>query len=195
MGTADLLDESGNVYYTNDCFKKPSNSKSLTIVIVVMSCLLFISYGVLMGMYPDQGSKLWGSLDTTGIFSYIISSVIAIVCMTYIVARLLFFKPQPKNVYNMSWKKGQKIYCIFFFFLLFFSMLWIPSSISYINNDLNLGLVRFILYAVVLCGIGIVVLLTGTCNMKKDPWTWLCMTYFLFHVWIVDATLWPNYLN
>ena len=145
--------------------------------------------------FPEECSRLWGSVDTMGSFAYITSTLIAVTCMTYILARLLFFKPAPKNVYKMTWKTGQKIYCVFMFFLLLFSILWVPSSISYAKGNTDLSVVRSILYGVVVCGIVIMFLLSGTCNMKKDPWTWLCITYFLFHVWIVDATMWPNLLK
>ena len=94
----------------------------------------------------------------------------------------------------MDWKKGQKLYTIVYFFLLFMSAIWVPVSIGFANGDLGMEFLRAVLYAVVFFGVALFILLSGTEHMQRDPWTWVCVTYFLFHVWILDATIWPSTL-
>ena len=166
--------------------------RNRNIIFLLVNILLGSSviFSYIWGLqYVDDPDRLWGNIRSNYI-PYIVFSMLlgAIGYMAF--SYFFLFVKKLSNFDTKNFKKLINLYIS----ILFFSSLWMPLSILYVenNNKMILLLVLLVLYIVAFSSLLLLKFIIE--NKKNNSLTWKLSVVggmqFVFHTLIIDAVYW-----
>ena len=160
------------------------------LVNLILGFAVILSYIWGLVYYPEYGTALWGDIETSYI-PYIIFSML-LAALGYFVFSLYFINYKKFQTLNTS----EYIYILsLYIVILFFSALWMPLSIGFIdtNNNLFLILDLISLYLVGISSLLLTIFLIQDKSLRRKLIWKLSVLggfQFTFHTLIIDAIYW-----
>ena len=160
------------------------------LVNLILGFAVILSYIWGLVYYPEYGTALWGNIETSYI-PYIIFSML-LAALGYFVFSFYFINYKKFQTLNAS----EYIYILsLYIVILFFSALWMPLSIGFIDTNNNFFLILDLvsLYLVGISSLLLTIfLLQDKIMRRKLIWKLSVLGgfQFTFHTLIIDAIYW-----
>tara|TARA_Y100001970_G_scaffold80043_1_gene101685 strand:+ start:14842 stop:15363 length:522 start_codon:yes stop_codon:yes gene_type:complete len=166
------------------------NTRNIVFLFVNLSLGLSVIISYIWGLnYFSEPDLLWGDINPDHIPFIFISMILSAFGYMFFSSYFLFVK----KLSNLQFNDFRRV-IYFYIAILFFSSLWMPLSILYLETD-N----KFALYSVLLClylvGFSSLLLLKFIFNNKlENSIMWKLSVaggfQFVFHTLIIDAVYW-----
>tara|TARA_Y100000590_G_C15609684_1_gene973354 strand:+ start:694 stop:1221 length:528 start_codon:yes stop_codon:yes gene_type:complete len=160
------------------------------LVNLILGFAVILSYIWGLVYYPEYGSALWGKVETNNIPYIIFSMMLAAV--GYFVFSFYFLKYKKFQTFNtLEYLYILSLYIV----ILFFSALWMPLSIGFINTNNNFFLILDLvsLYLVGISSLLLTIFLIQDKSLRRKLIWKLAVLggfQFTFHTLIIDAIYW-----
>tara|TARA_B100000029_G_scaffold108944_1_gene100395 strand:+ start:10079 stop:10606 length:528 start_codon:yes stop_codon:yes gene_type:complete len=160
------------------------------LVNLILGFAVILSYIWGLVYYPEYGSALWGKIETNNI-PYIIFSML-LAAVGYFVFSFYFLNYKKFQTFNtLEYLYILSLYIV----ILFFSALWMPLSIGFINTNNNLFLILDLvsLYLVGISSLLLTIFLIQDKSLRRKLIWKLSVLggfQFTFHTLIIDAIYW-----
>jgi len=160
------------------------------LVNLILGFAVILSYIWGLVYYPEYGSALWGKVETNNI-PYIIFSML-LAAVGYFVFSFYFLNYKKFQTFNtLEYLYILSLYIV----ILFFSALWMPLSIGFINTNNNLFLILDLvsLYLVGISSLLLTIFLIQDKSLRRKLIWKLSVLggfQFTFHTLIIDAIYW-----
>tara|TARA_B100001123_G_C15224287_1_gene992567 strand:- start:335 stop:862 length:528 start_codon:yes stop_codon:yes gene_type:complete len=160
------------------------------LVNLILGFAVILSYIWGLVYYPEYGSALWGKVETNNIPYIIFSMMLAAV--GYFVFSFYFLKYKKFQTFNtLEYLYILSLYIV----ILFFSALWMPLSIGFINTNNNFFLILDLvsLYLVGISSLLLTIFLIQDKSLRRKLIWKLSVLggfQFTFHTLIIDAIYW-----
>tara|TARA_Y100001960_G_C14568799_1_gene774683 strand:- start:299 stop:826 length:528 start_codon:yes stop_codon:yes gene_type:complete len=160
------------------------------LVNLILGFAVILSYIWGLVYYPEYGSALWGKVETNNI-PYIIFSMF-LAAVGYFVFSFYFLNYKKFQTFNtLEYLYILSLYIV----ILFFSALWMPLSIGFINTNNNFFLILDLvsLYLVGISSLLLTIFLIQDKSLRRKLIWKLSVLggfQFTFHTLIIDAIYW-----
>ena len=160
------------------------------LVNLILGFAVILSYIWGLVYYPEYGSALWGKIETNNI-PYIIFSML-LAAVGYFVFSFYFLNYKKFQTFNtLEYLYILSLYIV----ILFFSALWMPLSIGFINTNNNFFLILDLvsLYLVGISSLLLTIFLIQDKSLRRKLIWKLSVLggfQFTFHTLIIDAIYW-----
>ena len=160
------------------------------LVNLILGFAVILSYIWGLVYYPEYGSALWGKVETNNIPYIIFSMMLAAV--GYFVFSFYFLNYKKFQTFNtLEYLYILSLYIV----ILFFSALWMPLSIGFINTNNNFFLILDLvsLYLVGISSLLLTIFLIQDKSLRRKLIWKLSVLggfQFTFHTLIIDAIYW-----
>ena len=160
------------------------------LVNLILGFAVILSYIWGLVYYPEYGSALWGKVETNNI-PYIIFSMF-LAAVGYFVFSFYFLNYKKFQTFNtLEYLYILSLYIV----ILFFSALWMPLSIGFINTNNNFFLILDLvsLYLVGISSLLLTIFLIQDKSLRRKLIWKLAVLggfQFTFHTLIIDAIYW-----